>query len=362
MVENNDRDLSKFSILFIKTNAIVLMLIHHLWQMPAYILDENKKYAVIVAGHNIGELFGGFGKICVAIFAFTTGYLIYLNQRKYESYKYTIKKLFAFLLNYWVVCIFFILVGLIFDEPLPNFKTFILNLFGFQLDFSKVFCVGFAWYVHFYIFLLIGVPAFIKAFRNNSYIALALYLFVIVILFSFGNILNNPVCSPAIITYIDYSLAAVAGWLTCHYRLYNKLNKITERLCSVGRIIGALFLIGFLFVIKIESMSILRNHVDFFFAATYIYLIIMIGQTIHSLIKSDKVKNVLYKCVSVIGSNSTNIWYLHALFFTPKNTLQWIAFFPHYGVLIIVWTIIVLMPLSHLITKVQNAVSIVVRK
>lgn len=49
-----------------------------------------------------------------------------------------------------------------------------------------------------------------------------------------------------------------------------------------------------------------------------------------------KVINSILICLS---KESTNMWFLHGLFFTPNKTIQWIAYLPIHPLFILVWTL-----------------------
>ena len=69
------------------------------------------------------------------------------------------QKLFAFLKDYWVIAIIFLLMGWLLGCNLPTIGIFILNLLGFEVGVQEVMGydyvnVVFAWYVRFYLLVL----------------------------------------------------------------------------------------------------------------------------------------------------------------------------------------------------------------
>ena len=56
------------------------------------------------------------------------------------------------------------------------------------------------------------------------------------------------------------------------------------------------------------------------------------------------------KMLMVLSKESTNMWLLHEIFLTPLKSIQWIAYFPKYPVLILPWTILVIYSCSKGVT------------
>lgn len=107
--------ISKDNSLILKGGAILLMLLHHLFYSPSS-TDLFWDYHIQLGSHDIGIVnqLGVYGKLCVAIFVFASGYGLettYLT--KYLSvitfYKRRFKKLF---LNYWFIWLLFVPIGI----------------------------------------------------------------------------------------------------------------------------------------------------------------------------------------------------------------------------------------------------------
>lgn len=80
-------------------------------------------------------------------------------------------RLLKFLLRYWVVCLFFLMVGMPTDAQFPGLDTFGANLVGLKTgvhDYINYINVHFAWYVAFYICFVVLSPLLIKIFRISS--------------------------------------------------------------------------------------------------------------------------------------------------------------------------------------------------
>lgn len=78
--------------------------------------------------------------------------------------------------------------------------------------------------------------------------------------------------------------------------------------------------------------------------------------TIGRIVKNKFNNTILKNAVNVIANESTNIWFLHCIFFTPNSSVQYIAYAPHYGILIIIWVLIMLIPISMVLRKITNPI------
>lgn len=68
--------------LLIKGVAIILMVCNHLFPIPEWIYPENQFISIAVGSKTLAAYIGGFSKICVAIFAFLSGYAMYFTYTR----------------------------------------------------------------------------------------------------------------------------------------------------------------------------------------------------------------------------------------------------------------------------------------
>lgn len=134
--------------------AMILMLIHHLFNLKLY--ETNHVIPILINNYEVDAYLGKFGKICVGIFAFNTGYVFFSKPNFYDTWNKRFKRLFKFLISYWILCILFCLYGYCINEPLPTIANFIKNLFGITTGGNIQ--VTYAWYVYFYIEIIILYP------------------------------------------------------------------------------------------------------------------------------------------------------------------------------------------------------------
>lgn len=98
---------------YIKGIAIILMLMHHLFAFPDRIPhDANIINSLPFIGANVDSYLANFGKICVAIFLFISGYGFAFKNK--INFNYSIEKLKKLYFSFWLVFIIFIPIGFVF--------------------------------------------------------------------------------------------------------------------------------------------------------------------------------------------------------------------------------------------------------
>lgn len=143
--------------------AILLMMFHHLFAFPDRIPDP----VAIDWGGSIGRIsasyLASFGKICVYIFAFISGYALWIKQDSFRTYRQCGRRLLKFLCIYWSVVVLFLLTGFLNNDTLPSPTNLLLNLFGLRLGPASGWInVTHAWYVSYYIIFILACPLIIR--------------------------------------------------------------------------------------------------------------------------------------------------------------------------------------------------------
>lgn len=108
-----------------------------------------------------------------------------------------------------------------------------------------------------------------------------------------------------------------------------------------------------IYFLAISLFSIItRNYFPTLLDLVYVSLLIF---SVVSLIRQyhlQQVSNIL----SILGENSTNLWFLHAIFLGKNAYLQWIAYLPKFSIFIILWVVIILLPFSIIINKILMSI------
>lgn len=106
---NTSRFLTKDDSKFIYGIAILLMIYHHLAAFPER-FNFNFQY---LFSSDIEIYLGIFAKICVALYAFISGYGLYASMTSHSSKYSVIQHLIKFYQKYWLVFILFIPLGIL---------------------------------------------------------------------------------------------------------------------------------------------------------------------------------------------------------------------------------------------------------
>lgn len=230
--------------LFLKGVAIVLMLLHHLFYVRQELYDD----ILLLGHHNLVNEIGQFGKVCVAIFVFLSGYgLQIVDSTKHESLKhYYVHRYVKLYTNYWFIWLLFVPISVLYfgrtcqdaygsmvlGKLLLDFWG-VLNIFG-QYGYNPT------WWFYSTIILLYLAYPFLKKWSRNPLTLILLgvggyyfymlngvfyYLlpFVLGIVFAtYRNELKFPVFPPpftqdsyhtcATVSVGDYFLRAYQGW------------------------------------------------------------------------------------------------------------------------------------------------------
>ena len=338
---------------YVKAIAISLMLLHHLWGFPSWVLDSNR---YVNSLNGLEHYISDFGKICVGIFAYISGYAFFVKRSDYLPFKPRIEKMFRFLLKYWVICIFFISVGFSVSEPLPKLSVFIANCFGIA---TMVFDYGngsvnvcMAWYVAFYISVLFLLPLLILSTKKSFIVDSIIYLLVFrLILFADQKIDPTSVLPGfaaihgLFIDFCHYAPIVAVGYFSAQYDIHTKVAR---------RIKGPIFGIALSMAI-FAAVALARYRVKEVFQinldAAYSPLTVISLTVFYGSIRTP---SLLKKAIEIVGTQSMNIWLIHGIFFLPYRKIQWLAYWPGNSVLIFFWVLLLTTATAVLISTVQN--------
>lgn len=328
--------------------AIFLMITHHLFSYPNWLLNPYHVNSIFGNSVNIFfRVFGRLGNICIYMFAFTTGYTICKNADGYLTFNKRIRRILQFLISYWTICLPFIACAYIFNEPLPTIKQFAANLFGLQTGFySKWVNVIFAWYVLFYIFLILLSPAIIKLRYTNSFIDTAVVLGLAILFLCTYNFLDE---------YWIPIFATLTGFFTAKYSWFERFNKGMNSQAAIYLCFMAIAIIlsvrAFILVIKgimppwyIVPLQIMEGIISFFF----IFYVCKIFQKIDS--------KLLYFIFGSLGTLSMNLWFLHSYIFTGNRLLQHIVYHYSEPIVIMAFAFTIFVPVAILVKHMTSPV------
>ena len=139
----------------LKAIAIILMFWHHLFGCGT-LLTGGVSYVWMPSLGDVGMIFNMGCKICIAIFAATSGYGLYLSYIKTGSDTKILPRIIKFLLTYWTVMFCIAVPYLIYFRKL-NIEYIWVNLFAL-LHNDEMLYVSLSWYVKVYLEFLIVLP------------------------------------------------------------------------------------------------------------------------------------------------------------------------------------------------------------
>lgn len=319
--------------------AILMMIYHHLFiSGNVFCVSESKSIFDIFNSFNFTNApsaqlaFAYFCKICVAIFAFTSGYAIYLQLSKRcvhdnetdntkEMISYCSHRFLSFYKKYLIAFLFFIGCEYFLGNPNGfdfSLTNYVLNLLGFRATFN-----GTWWYVSVYYVMIISSPfiyLLLNKLKNRDYLFL-LGLFIISFLAAFvsGNTMTFlKLISKFVQNYfMIYLIIFAEGMFCAKTGLIDKIGSKLNLLTAVALLIVTYFL----------RTMLIRDPSDPLFD------LILIIPFIISFAKIISYMDGATSLFSFFGKYSAYMWYAHAyfyayLFFTLlfKNNLSLIIY------------------------------------
>ncbi len=314
----------------IKGIAIILMLFHHLFGFPEWYVSGVSYIGIPLRANTLEYALGQFGHICVALFAFITGYGMFFSYCGRRHCQKTVRKGASFLVLYWLV-----LFGVAIPVNLALGKTDITPLLIAEnmITYDHT-LVSFAWYVRFYLALLVTLPIFYKCLTKSAYVTIASFLiFPAAANYYLSTIASDNVfVAKAVYFSMEYFLwitTALMGLCFARYNLFEKIGNVFSRFSAAEIPICAVLclILMYLRAYKEDTIGVIFS-LDCFYAPFFIFfacrIISVLPQAFHKFLK-------------LLGKHSMNIWFLHSLFFFRTAELMKYAYAPRLSVLIVVW-------------------------
>lgn len=318
-MNSEEKLLNKNNTLMLHGIAILMMVYHHLFiNGNTWFVNEGKSLFNFLNFLNFGKAetaqytFAWFCKICVAVFAFTSGYAMFVqfenrckgNLNIKTMLKYCLQRFWSFYKKYFLCFVFFVGYEYLtgnrdgFDYSLSNV---ILSLIGIRASFN-----GTLWYVAVYYRMLLLSPIFyliLKKIKVRDYlIIIGIGVISVIIAFISGN---GFVYLKSISTFIQnfviiYILIFAEGMFCARYNwidiIGSKLNMFTSILL--------------LLVTYIARVLLIRAPSDSLFD------LVLTIPFIVSVTKIVSKCNILTKVLCFFGKYSSYIWYCHAYFYS----------------------------------------------
>ena len=302
--------------------AILMMIYHHLFiNGNHWCLNEGASLFDILEFMNpyrsasMQLLFAWFCKICVAVFAFTSGYGICAQLDKkcdgtYRSmYGYCFRRLWSFYKQFMIAFLFFNGYQLLFDNSHGfdySFLNFILNMLGLRTSYNAT-----LWYVPLYYCMILLSPLFYAvlngkiSFRLVVWLAIAgifcsatilCYAYMINDLPHYLMIFSNLIQSP----FTIYMTVFFEGMACCRFLILDKISR------KMGLLTNLLLLTA-TFVLR---TMVIRVPGDYVFDIMFIIPFIL---SVSGLMSYSK---YLSTALCRLGNYSSYMWYSHPYFYS----------------------------------------------
>ncbi len=329
--------------------AILLMLFHHLFAFPEWYVDGISYIGIPLRANTLEYAIGQFGHICVSIFAFITGYGMFFSYQKGSILKKSFKKGVSFLICYWLILFgLAIPINLALGKTDITLRLIVQNMFTYDHT-----LVSFAWYVRFYLAMLITLPIFYGMLTKYTFVTIPVFL----LLPATANYFLGTVSSDKFIIvkgvyfameYFLWITPALMGLCFARYNLFEKLGKLFSKL-KQGELfvcLGLMLILMYLRAYKDDTIGI-----NFSFDSVYAPVFIFLACRILSILPS-----FIHRFLKLMGKHSMNIWFIHSLFFFRTAELMKYAYAPKISILIIIWVIAICLILSFGLTAVSDFV------
>ena len=282
--------------------AVLLMIWHHLFKTPGSLeCDVITIGSILSLKVNYTMYIAWFGKICVAIYAFISGYAMsIITRNKKNKVSASIKQVKKLYFKYWIVFLGIIVLFSIFGYKKITFdKTFLLNLVAVKFDYN-----GAWWYVRNYVLMILLFPLlekFIMLLKNKK-LTLAISSVIALIWIGGGYCVHNGVIAKSLTSVtLIYLGIFIEGIIAAQFDLIKSLcKKLDDR---------RILLFVFILIISVR-MAVVRTAGD-----CSVDLLLVLPFVCCVKVFFNKGSKTAKKAIQFIGENSTYMWLVHGFFF-----------------------------------------------
>ena len=237
---------------------------------------------------------------CVPLFLFSAGYASYVNKN--QTFRQLLKRLLKLLINFWIVIIFTIIMGIIFkSDTIPGtLSDFMGNIFLYDINY-----VGAWWFMQTYVILTLISPLIMKLF-DKFHACVIVFVSLLIYFIAYYFRIMNPLVSDIYLINILINTLVLMGTSLLSYIigiLFRKFTVITKirSITSIKHNVYGLLLI----LICIVAHWIVKSLI----VAPFIAIVFVIA---YSLINFNK---NIEKILLFFSKHSTNIWLVHMQFY-----------------------------------------------
>ena len=340
----------------LKGVAICFMLYHHLFAFPERVMAGSFVSLYYFGDTNLSVCLGAFGRICVPMFTFLSGYGCYMAAARTDDMAGLVRRrLWGHYKTFWMV-FFVCLPGLIYTHRAMR-STLLYELIYHSLGLHTSFNDEW-WFVLPFALLLVLFPA-VKRFLERPRAALYTDLFLLVVLntvivYVIPAAVEAPVFSDAAQTtfwkHTEELLEILPAYITgCIFARYDILSRVKARFG--GRLLPCLAALAMMIaVFFIRSVN--RDYYDFINAAVFI-----LALTVLLPLKSAQ---WLGRVFEKLGEESTFMWLTHTLL--CYHWCQKLVYAPKFAPLILVWLVVLSYASARLIRLFYSLLSLTYAK
>lgn len=331
----------KYEAMIMSAVAILLMVWHHMFGFRDYLADGNGWNPLFsIHGIEAERMLAAFGKICVGIFAFNSGYVMWKRRDQYKSVRQLARRGVSFLVSYWLVFALFMLYGAATSSPLPEGRDLALNLFGLSTGPHMPYVnVTFAWYVAYYLVFLVCSPLLIALFSGNRITDLLLVAATLAV----------PLPS-----FMSPLPMGCLGIVFSKYGIFTWLGAKTERFGTVA--LGAFCIL--LAVARQGSQLITAQRFISLWGGVDLIIVPLFIVVTVTMIKRLRGR-IVRQTVEWLATAGMFIWFLHGIFFTgTDNALQKLAYASCVPLLCYVTLLAICLPVAFLLTKARKLIPV----
>ena len=310
--------ISKKDAAMLQAVAVMLMVWHHLFGFPERI---NVPYVLVLDRFfSIETYVSYFGRICIAVFAFISGYgmrkkVLRAKQKCgiFYNYRSVLLQILKFFSRYWIVFFIFIPIGHVIKIYPFDLRRFLNGIIGNGAGYNAEW-----WYVGTYLRLLLLFPILSwfadliqKRMPFLAHILMALAVMVVLLLprsASFYGFLSILLCFVQGMYFVDSNVFEL---------LYRPLADRPFLRCAVG-----LMLCSIVFILRFYGVQ------DYLIVAAFVFAVVII-------LRPNRLMCFVQPVLLYAGKYSTYIWLTHTFF--GYYYFQKLTFFPRYSWLVFLW-------------------------
>ena len=337
--------------------AILLMIFHHCCAFPSRL---GYNYTPVFGDFDIESGIAYFGKICVAVYAFITGYALAAKAEKVrpdnlpERFKTDVfisfRQLLRFYKKFWLVFLIFVPIGIAFFDAPYSPGSLIKGFFFGIKEYN-----GEWWYVLQYIEFLIVFPfldVFLNLLNNKK---TRIYAFVITVIllaavFIFGKVPQISAVkarSVGLRNYFvpEYMIIFITAFLIKTYGVFEWADSTIPN-NPAGIIITGCILVSVFFIRWLYVDTPRPDDIDVFITPFFVFSCVR-------LFNLKGAKRFVKPALTFLGTYSTYMWLVHTFwiyYYFPKVILL-----PKFSVLIFLWAAAISLLNAILLDRLQSA-------